>query len=97
MFTENEVKVFLKAKVERKATGFLFVLLATWCFGCAWLGYEVLDIPADSMAVIGAFISIQAISYFTSVFGSGKVISLVEKAVNSDPEAVKILAKINNT
>ena len=96
MFTENEIKAFLKAKAERKSTGFLFVFFGVSCLSCAWLGFEVLDIPSDTMLIIGTFISLYAGSYFTSAIGSGRLIALMEKAVNSDPEAIKILARLKN-
>ncbi len=96
MFTEKDIKDYLAIKNEVRVNGYLLIFIAVVCFVCAFTGYEILDIPASSLSIIGVFIGFQALSYFTSKFGSGRACELLQKAISSDPEGIRILAELKS-
>lgn len=94
MFTQKDIKDYLAIKNEVQANGYILLSLTTGCFVSAFTGYEVLGIPAESLGIIGAFLGLQTLSYFTSKFGSGRACELLHTAISSDPEGVRILAEV---
>lgn len=93
MFTQKDIQDYLAIKNEVQANGYILLSLTVGCFVSAFSGYEVLDIPASSLGIIGAFLGLQTLSYFTSKFGSGRACELLHKAISSDPEGVRMLAE----
>lgn len=96
MFTEKDIKDYLAIKNEVRLNGHLLIFIAVVCFACAFTGYAILDIPASSLGIIGVVISFQALSYFTSKFGSGRACELLQKAISSDPDGIRILAELKS-
>lgn len=97
MFTQKDIKDYLAIKNEVRVNGYLLISLTIACFICAATGYEILDIPASSLGIIGFFVGLQSLSYFTSKFGSGRACELLHKAISSDPEGIRILAEIKRS
>ncbi len=93
MFTQKDIKDYLAIKNEVQANGYILLSLTVGCFVSAFMGYEVLGVPADSLGIIGVFLGLQTLSYFTSKFGSGRACELLHKAISSDPEGVRMLAE----
>ena len=97
MFSEKDLKDYLAMKKEVRGNGFLLILISLICLICGYLDYELLGIPALSLVTIGIFTGLQAVSYFTSRFGSGKACKLIEKAIYSDSKSIEALSKLKST
>lgn len=94
MFSEKDVKDYISIRNQVRANGSVLITTMAACFLFAALDKEVLGIPQSSLVVIGVLIGLQSISYFTSKFGSGRACELLEKAIHSDPEAIRILGDL---
>lgn len=94
MFTQKDIKDYLAIKNEVRANGYLLIFITAICFVCAITGYEIFEIPVSSLWMLGFFIGLQSLSYFTSKFGSGRACELLQKAINSDPDGVRMLAEL---
>lgn len=94
MFSEKDVKDYISIKNQVRENGSVLITTMVACFIFAALDKEVLGIPQSSIVVIGVLIGLQAVSYFTSKFGSGRACELLDKAISSDPEAIRILGKL---
>ena len=94
MFTKKDVEDYIAIKNQVRANGYVLIMAMAACFAFAALDYEVLGIPKSSLVVIGVLIGLQSVSYFTSKFGSGRACELLDKAMASDPEAIRIIGEL---
>lgn len=94
MFTESDLRDYIRIRRQVTINNLLLFGIVLLCLLSPFIGWALFEMDPDTLFLLGLIIGIPSIVNTTPKFGMGHAVALLEKAINSDAESIKILAKI---